>query len=492
MNKYLRAVSVNLVFLAANAIFFLAVTPVAIRVMGEEFYGLWAILSALMLFSSIGNLGVDAVVMKFSAEASAQGDPHTQSNRIMSAGFLIALTMSVITALSLMLVRNLVSDNISVSAELREQFRQALLWIAASLIPQFLARVPQGFLLSQLRNQIARQIELAASVLLWSGVVLIALLDRNLTAIAAWCFFSYLLILGWYLWVIYRLMTFQFQFDVFVLRKMLNFSGYMFLEGLAISLFQHFDKVIVGFTLGPAQAGVYSVGTSLALRLSIVAGQATEVMIPYASLQESMRDYHKLYTVFRRLSHYVSIVLAGLSSLLIIWMDEILALWITPEYAVQYANAFRVLIVAYCLSSLCRPAHQTLTGMGKVKFTAPVYLFSTILMLVTLFLVSRQFGLLGAAASNLTMLSLLTFNLFLYISLGKPFQWRHVLADLQWGLFLPILAFSLSLFSAGSMVLYKAIGTIVLGILLLWVIARDDLTFIKTRLLQIKRAASKT
>ena len=49
MNKYLRAISSNLIFFTINAVFFLVITPVLIRVMGEEFYGLWTILMALML-----------------------------------------------------------------------------------------------------------------------------------------------------------------------------------------------------------------------------------------------------------------------------------------------------------------------------------------------------------------------------------------------------------------------------------------------------------
>jgi O-antigen/teichoic acid export membrane protein len=171
------------------------------------------------------------------------------------------------------------------------------------------------------------------------GAVLLASIEKNLTLIAAWCFLSNLLVFGVYLWATNRLFPFRFQIDMEILHKMLHFSGYMFLETLAVALFQHFDKVIVGVTLGPALAGVYAIGTSLALRLSMVTGQATEVMIPYASLRESLGDQQKLGIIFRQLSRYISLALAGMVSLLIIWMNEILSVWIS-SICLQYTMNF--------------------------------------------------------------------------------------------------------------------------------------------------------
>ena len=239
---------------------------------------------------------------------------------------------------------------------------------------------------------------------------------------------------------------FNLQLNLPTLHKMLNFSGWMFLQSVAVSLFQHFDKVIISFTLGPALAGVYSIGTSLALRLSIITGQGTEVMIPYASLKTTRSDPRAIYKTFRQLSRYISLLLAGIGSLLIVWMYEILFFWISPDFAAHYTNAFRLLIIAYSLLSLCRPAHQTLTGMGRIKFATLVYLLSTLSMLTGVFFLSGWFGITGAVVANLLMISLLVLNLFTYYILQSPIQWRDVVADLQWGLILPILIYGSSFF----------------------------------------------
>lgn len=196
MNKYLRAVSTNYIFFFINMIFFLAIVPVSIKIMGEEFYGLWVMLNALLLFSNVGNLGIDAIVMKFSSETSAKDDEQTQANRVMTAGYIIVFAMSVITSTLLLLARNPIADSIHTSNELREQFRIGVLWIAAATLPQFLSRVPQGFLLSRLHNRVARQIELFSSASLWLGAVGLAIIEKNLVLIAIWCFINRALTFG--------------------------------------------------------------------------------------------------------------------------------------------------------------------------------------------------------------------------------------------------------------------------------------------------------
>ena len=65
MNRYLRAVSANMLLFGLSTLFFLVITPVAIRLMGDEFYGAWAILNALMLLSNVGTLGMASIVSKY-------------------------------------------------------------------------------------------------------------------------------------------------------------------------------------------------------------------------------------------------------------------------------------------------------------------------------------------------------------------------------------------------------------------------------------------
>jgi O-antigen/teichoic acid export membrane protein len=225
---------------------------------------------------------------------------------------------------------------------------------------------------------------------------------------------------------------------------MVDFSKFMFLESLAIALFQQVDRVLVGFILGPGTAGAYGVGTSLGLRLPIITGQATEIMIPYASTKDSLGDHQKIYRTFRKMSQYIGFLAMGAGVFLILLMEEVLALWISPAFAGQYSDVFRVIILAYSLLSLVRAGHQTLTGLGLVRFTAATYLGTTIVMLISLSVLASRWGLIGAAIANLCMVLLLAYNMRIYRSLSAGNAWRHMAQDLGMPVLSCLVAFGVS------------------------------------------------
>jgi O-antigen/teichoic acid export membrane protein len=473
MNKYLVAISENVIYFVINTIFFLAITPVSIHTMGVEFFGLWSILNAIVFLTGVGTLGIGAIINKFAAEMH-ESDPgfRMYSSEVISAGIVIVLPMCFLTAMILVALRHLIASGLDVSPALQMQFRVAMLFVAAAIFPQFLSRIPQGFLLSQYRNGLVRRIETIYSILLWVGAVLLAFFRKDLVLIALWCLLNVLLLLSMYFFTLRRLINFKFNLNLVLLKRMLGFSGFLFIESVAITLFQHMDRVIVGFVLGPAAAGIYAVGTSVGLRVAIVTGQATDVMIPYASLKDSASDGSRLYVVFRKLSKYISLLVAGLGGLLVLWMDEILSLWISPAYAASYSPIYRLFIVGYGLLSLSRPAHQTLTGIGKVKITSLIYSVSTMVMLISLYFLCRLFGLPGAALANCVPALLLAMNVYVYHRMTNGGGLKELFSDLKWGLFLPFLLLTLVLLE--PVLWLKILMTILLGVLVSWTLLKDD------------------
>jgi O-antigen/teichoic acid export membrane protein len=416
MNKYFRAISHNYIFLAISTLAFLILTPIAIRVMGEEMYGLWSMLNAILLFSGIGVLGMGTVVNKFASEG---GEQALQINSILSAATIILLPMSGLVALILFLGRGWIASQFGLAPGYQQQFSVAMIFTALSIFPQFLGRIPHGYLLSQLKNKLARAVELGINISMLTGAVIIAYIAQNLIWMALWAFIVQTIGMATLFAIVLSEINFQWKIEVPVFRRLLSFSGFSFLESLAVSLFQQFDRILVGFLLGPAAAGVYSVGTSVALRLSIVAGQATEVMLPYASRKYSDNEHVGLYSTFRKMSKIIALLIGMFAALLILWMDKLLSLWISPEYSIKYTKIFCVFILAYFLISLSRVGHQTLTGMGKARFTSLMYLFTSILMLAGVYLLTKRNGLMGAAMANLIMVLLLSFNLFVYSKFSK-------------------------------------------------------------------------
>jgi len=438
MNKYIRAISTNYLFFAFNSVLYLVFTSIAIRVMGEEFYGLWTILNAILNSSGLGMFQMNAVVNKF---ASEKGEKLLKPESILTAGIIILLPMATLISGVLLFSRELIMLRLGISNDLQHQFTKALVIIALSVYPMFLTQIPLGYLLSQLKNKFIRIEQFAMNAILWIGIIVIAVQTRNLVYIAFMMFFIQAIHMVILFMIVKKLSNFKWCVDKSVISRMLNFSFFSFMENIAIILFSQIDRVLVGFVLGPSAAGVYSVATGVGLRLTGITKQATEVMIPYASLHNSIGNREKLYTIFRKLVSYISISLAAIASILIIWMPEILSVWISQSYSEKYTSIFRIVVLAYGLFTLGHPGRQTLMGIGKVKCIAFTYLSASTIMITLVYFLAKYFDLTGAAWANVSMLILILLNIFSYRMFKYKTNWIHAVSDMILALLLPACAF---------------------------------------------------
>lgn len=467
-NKYIKAVSYNFAYFIISSLAYLVLTPIAIRVMGGEFYGLWMILFAVGQLSVIGTLGIESIVNKFASEVNEGKESGTN---ILSSAIVVVFGAALIVAVALFALRNLLAESINPSAQYLLQFKNALAVYALVIIPQFFIRVFHGFFLSQIMNRFVRTMDLLNSLLPLLGGVLLSLVVKNLLVLSLWNLLISFLVLGLYIIRTRRVIRLRWLPTRGTIRRMLGFSGFMFIESAAITLFQQFDRLLVALTLGPAASGVYSVATGVGLRMSIIAGNITEVLVPYASRKQSLGESADLEATVRKVSRYISLTAALVGGLLIIWMKELLSVWISPQYAEANSLFFCIIILAYGVLSLSRPAHQTLVGLGKVKFTSLIYLLASLLMLVALYLLSRDFGLIGAGLANLVMLLLLGMNLFLYLWFNRGDVWHGFVSDLVLGV-LP-LVMALIFARMGFAWPNKLIYTTGLLALILIVLAKD-------------------
>lgn len=417
----------NFIYFFLNSVFYIVITALALRLMGEDFFGLWSIINSILVFSGIGSLGMAVVIKKFAAEKNEPGE--NMDAKIISSGILILVPMAVIAGLVLIASRGWITMNMDVPELMREDFRDALVLVGLCLFPQFLSRIPHGYLLAQLKNGLSNFLEFALHVVSWSGAIFIAASTRNIRLMVLWLLIVQMVYVVVLFLFIFRLSHFSFYFDRTVVKKILDFSFYTFISSLAIVFFQQLDRILVGFLLGPAAAGAYAVGTSMSLRLSIVTGQVTDVMVPYASRKNTSNDLSALYRNFRHMSRIINFLLALIAGPVIVFMREILTIWISAEYATSYSKVFSLLVVVYLIQSVSRSGHQTLTGMGHVKFTARVYLVMSLLMIAGLFFLSPRFGLMGAAAANLSIVLLLSFNVYAHIKLGAELSVKELIVD---------------------------------------------------------------
>ena len=460
---------------------FLILTPLTLKALGNEKYGVWTVILAILQFSGLANFSTGISVVKFIAQYSNNNiDDNENLSTTVFFSYIFMLVMGIIASLILFLIRNFLIQNINLDFTSYNDLENGIGVVAFCLIPLFLQQVSRGILLGLVKNILSGALEVTQNLVLWLGIWVIGIFGGKILHLALW---SLIVNIGFFLVTLYfsievlKPFNLKLKINKKIVYNILNYSFYSWVNSIGISLFQTIDRILVGMVLGPSIAGVYSIASSLALRLNMLAGQFTQVLTPLASSYYSQSRFNELSKIFRNVSEFTGQIMCFVACFLVVWMNDILRIWISQDFANSYTLIFQVMVIAYSLFSMHRTAHQILCGIGYVKFSAIITIFSSVLMLSLLYIFSINFGVVGSVYSNFFYCLVLSMNFYLSSKLGlKPVQ--TVIKDLGFSFLLLTVLMLYSIFELNS-ILIKISGTILVMFFLIWVVWKNYFNNIK-------------
>jgi O-antigen/teichoic acid export membrane protein len=406
----------NVVYLVAQSLIFVFLTPITLKALGDNLYGIWTIFLGVIGFASLTNFKIASTAMKFVSQFSTEDVSENDLSIIITFGYMSGLVLGLLAFLIIFGSRFILAERISENNVSYLELADTLSLLAFSVIPLFLSEVSHGILLGLVSNKLNGALVTLHHLLLWSGALLVGLLEVGawyLGVIMLVVFTSRFLTSTIAVGVIMRTKTLKIRLDQDLVRRMIKYTFGAWLGGVGMLMFNSLDKVIVGIILGPATAGAYGIATSVALRLSMLADQFTQVLVPFASSYNVQGRQDQIVKVYRHSSRLVACLMVLIAGLLSIWMKLILSLWISPEFSEKYFSYFILLVGCYAVFSMFRPAHQISLGLGWVTIPNAILFGGASSMLVGLWLLSKGFGLSGAIGANIIFTMVILINFYL-------------------------------------------------------------------------------
>ena len=254
---------------------------------------------------------------------------------------------------------------------------------------------------------------------------------------------------------------------------MSRFSVFSFIEYVARLIFQQLDRVLIGIVLGPSAAGVYSVGTSIGLRLSIVTGQITSVLVPYASKKSTENKNRELIKNYHNISRLINVMVMVMGSILMLWMRGDTSQF---GYLRNMPNRTRAcLSCSFLFINLSVSAGLVirLWWVWGVCVSPPSYTSRpVVIMIAGIFWLAPNLGIMGAGIANLSSALLLAFNIYVYILLKRKFEARDVMHNFGWSLITGTIALVI-MFSFPS-VLIRVSYSFLLIVIAAYLVLTDD------------------
>lgn len=412
----------------------MAATPYVVHKLGIEGYGVYALLTGLVGYYALIDLGLAHGIIRFVAHYRAIGRGDDISRLVNSALFVYILLGGAVTGLLLIFVE----DILRVLNTPDLYWNDAIVGLSVCAIGfffTFLSGVFSGLLMGVQRYDLTSKLS-AGSNLVMIVIIVLALVQGGglleITVITA-CFAIATFLLYWFVAV--RVVpdwkpSLRFHFGIF--RELFDFSGYLFVSRLSDLFHQYFLRFLLGALLGPSAVTHYTVALKLIGALGGFFTQAFSVLFPFASelrakdRTDSLRQvYLAASKVFCSLSFPFMITLA-------IFARPVLEVWINAEIAQQASVILSLLSVSSLLGSLTTVSNHIVMGMGNSRIIA-VFSFATLAVLVFVTpALTKQFGLTGTGlamiAASIPGLILVMYQTKKILEIELVAYFRNVLA----------------------------------------------------------------
>jgi O-antigen/teichoic acid export membrane protein len=363
-------------------------TPIIVRSLGHEDYGIYALVLGFIAYSFNFNIG--RAITKYVAEYRA-GRESGKIREIVSATLFINLSIGGIGLLLIFSTgRILVADVLKIAPDSQEKTVLALHIAALTVffltLNQFFNAILQGLH----RFDVYAKIYNLNNILLISGNLGLALAGFGLLPLLSWnLLITGLSVLG-LAWAAKRLLpefSLNLRFPRAVLKLVLKYSSGVIAYQVLSNVFLLFERAWITSRLGAESLTFYIVPLMLALYIHSFIASFMMVVFPLASALKAGDE--KLLRLYQKATKIVCLLVVFLGATLIVVSEPFLTVWMGAEFARQSAPllVLHALTISFMAAQVI--AWQVAEGMGY-----PSYNFYA-LMICFIICVSGMVGLIG-------------------------------------------------------------------------------------------------
>ncbi len=377
-------------------------TPFIVRGLGNEQYGLYALMTGFIAYSFSFNIG--RAITKYVVEFNARGEKKKVS-QIISATFFLSLLVA--TAGSLLLVflsEILINDILLIESSSRENaviaLRVAALCIWLMIIGQVFIAVVQA----THRFDVYSLITTVTGSMLITGNVILVWKNFGFNSLVVWNAVTLLFSGITFYFVAKKLepgtkITFGFGRDMFFtsLKYGLSIAGHQIFANIQLL----YERMLITRITGTDKLTNYVVPMTMSIYILVFMSNLTLNLMPVISEFFAKNRIDDLEIIYRRLTKFVCTIVVFVCVALAVGSYSLLANWIDEEFAVSSYEVFIFQLATFGLLACMIISWQFIEGYGLPVYNTAAG-FSWLLISIPLMLIfTLSYGIWGTALARL-------------------------------------------------------------------------------------------
>jgi O-antigen/teichoic acid export membrane protein len=378
----------------------LVATPFTLRLLAPERYGVLSLISLLIGYILVADLGMGAASTRFAAEAIGQGDARKEV-AVLWTSLLVASVPALLGAATFFAFgRQIVVDLLKLAPTVQAEAISALR-LAAFV---FLLRTASGIFntpqLSHLRLGTYTVISTTSAVLQSALTPVVLKFGGDVPAVVRMAVGINVAMLLAHIAVDLNILP-QMRRPLIRLslaKPMVLYGGGVIANGVAEVLFAHFDKLAVTRYVSVRDLAFYSIAAAVAGMIAPIPLALYQALVPAFSRMEAAGDRIGCELLLQRSMKILLLPAMLVLMVILVGANPFLKLWAGPEFALRASRTAYILAAGQVVSIFGYAPAAILLAKARSGSIARVRWCELPIYLAAVLLVTQHFGALGAAA----------------------------------------------------------------------------------------------
>ena len=413
----------------------LVYTPIMIRILGQNEYGLYQLVQSVVNYLNLMNFGFNGAYIRYYSIAKAKDDEQeiANINGMFMKVFLFIATLCLLGGIVLYLNIRVLGNHLTEADYIIA--KELLIIMVINLAISFPASLYSVYMSANERFIFPKGIGIIINILIPLLTLPLLWLGYGSIGVVSITLFLSVLRLGANLWYCAKKLHMKVNMryvDRSIFQGLLGYTFFIFLSDVVDQLNTNVDKYLLGRMIGTVSVAIYSVGFNLKHYYTIVSWIIPEMFIPEANrLAIEEKDDKKLTVLFTKIGRYNNFILLLVLTGFFLVGKPFIRLWVGPEYDNAYYVCMILMLAGYI------PAIQTLgvniqNAKNMHRIRSIVYFgIACVNVVISVFLI-RKWGEIGTSIGTFGAVFLgsgLFMNYYYHKHLGLNifYFWKKVL-----------------------------------------------------------------
>lgn len=394
----------SLTVVAMTVSFFMM--PFIIKHLGDRWYGILMMLSALTGYYYFIDFGLATAVTRFVSMYTAKGD-NDSTNVIINTSLAIYIVMAFLIILLTLLVSYFAHIFVPGIEDLKI-VRAAIIIMGINLALEFPFKAFAGIIGVYLRYDLLTYSHFLSLILNTALTLYFLLLNYGIIALVMISLGTSILsnvlfyLIAKHLFASMRLGSRYFQTQR--IHELFSYSIWSFVMQIGEQLRYKIDTFVIGWYLSASAVTHYSIGSSFPLAIINLVYRATNILVPVFTRYYAQGNYEEIKDKLLLATKVNAILVTFGGGLLIILGKPLILRWIGSDYLDAYP-VLVILTIGIMIEAIQNPSNSVLMAISKHKFFACMNVVEGVSKFVLCIALVQHYGILGVAVGTVIPLA---------------------------------------------------------------------------------------